>query len=265
MPATEIRFDHLMVAVADLEAAGERYRDLGFEVRTGGRHANLGTENLIIPFRRERYIELIAVRDVASTRRNLEQGDRFVDLLERYDELPMIFVLRVSDLPGVRARLDAADIATLEPHRLSRTGPDGRTVSFGLLSPASGPWRRGFPSFIDWGSAPQPAATAGEHPNGAVELSALDVLVDDVETHVRYYRSLGLAVSALAGQDLATVDLDGLRLRLVGPAAQPGGPDTLSAHGPGVTAVRLAGRADTTVPAQPRRPFVLNLVAEAAG
>lgn len=32
------RFDHLVIAVRDLDIASERFRALGFEVRPGGEH-----------------------------------------------------------------------------------------------------------------------------------------------------------------------------------------------------------------------------------
>ncbi|TYB48188.1 VOC family protein [Actinomadura chibensis] len=245
-------FDHLMIAVADLDAAAERYRGLGFEVRPGGRHRALGTENAIIPFRAGRYIELIGMRDADAARRRLNEGDRFAALVDAHDELPMIFVLRAGDLADVRARLASAGIATGGPDLLARDEPSGRTVSCSILQPGAGPWRRGFPSFIDWGDSAHPAAVPGVHPNGATDLTGLDVLVPEVEPHVRHYRALGFGSDADGA-----VDLDGFDLRFCRPS--PDAADALAAHGAGVTAVRLAGDGTLAVGPADDRPFSLSV------
>ncbi len=56
------RLDHVVLAVADLEAAVERFRTLGFSVMRGGEHPGFGTENAIIRFGLD-YLELLHVRD----------------------------------------------------------------------------------------------------------------------------------------------------------------------------------------------------------
>src|SRR5687767_7134387 len=101
-----------MIAVGDLDAARRRYEQLGFEVRVGGEHDAIGTANLIVPFDDERYIELIGVRDAALARERLPEGVRFVELVDAFEEIPMIFVLRTDPLPDIRTRLAAAGIAT---------------------------------------------------------------------------------------------------------------------------------------------------------
>ena len=52
------RFDHLVIAVRDLDAAIARYQHLGFEVTPGGKHTGRGTYNALIRFGLD-YIELI--------------------------------------------------------------------------------------------------------------------------------------------------------------------------------------------------------------
>ena len=56
------RFDHLVIAARDLDAASQRFRALGFEVRPGGEHPGQGTRNAIVRFGLD-YIELLAIRD----------------------------------------------------------------------------------------------------------------------------------------------------------------------------------------------------------
>ncbi|TMR06933.1 VOC family protein [Actinomadura soli] len=252
-------FDHLMIAVADLDTAAARYRGLGFDVRAGGRHHALGTENVIIPFRAGRYIELIGVRDAVAARRRLNEGARFVELVDAYDEIPLIFVLRAGDLEDVRARLDSAGIAMGGPDRLSRDDPAGRAVAFSVLQPGAGPWRRGFPSFIDWGDAPLPAAVPGDHPNGATDITALDVLVPRVEPHMRHYRALGFEAVAHGEEDRGVIGLGGVELRLGGPSSGAGAAEALASHGAGVCAVRLSGNESFTAGPAVGRPFSLRL------
>lgn len=50
--------DHLILAVADVEAAGARLADMGLTSYAGGRHPALGTSNRIVPLG-EAYIELL--------------------------------------------------------------------------------------------------------------------------------------------------------------------------------------------------------------
>ena len=56
------RFDHAVIAVADLDLAIETYSALGFEVFLGGRHEHRGTHNALIRFGAD-YIELLGVYD----------------------------------------------------------------------------------------------------------------------------------------------------------------------------------------------------------
>ena len=71
--------DHINIAVANLEAAAARYRDLGFSLKPGTRHPN-GIRNQHAKFPDGTEIELITApeaRDALTTtyRHHLEQGD----------------------------------------------------------------------------------------------------------------------------------------------------------------------------------------------
>jgi catechol 2,3-dioxygenase-like lactoylglutathione lyase family enzyme len=57
--------DHVVILVADLEAAIAQYASVGFEVRRGGVHPGAGTENALIPLADGSYLELLAVSDPA--------------------------------------------------------------------------------------------------------------------------------------------------------------------------------------------------------
>ena len=106
-----LAFDHLMIGVADLDAASARWRTLGFEVRPGGEHDGLGTANAIVPFARRGYVELIGIRDAATTRAAMRDGERFVELVQAHQEIPLIFVLRADDLGAAQSALAGAGLA----------------------------------------------------------------------------------------------------------------------------------------------------------
>ncbi|MCA1683330.1 MAG: VOC family protein, partial [Actinobacteria bacterium] len=57
-----VGLDHAVIGVHDLDEATKAYRDLGFDVRTGGRHLGRGTHNALIRFGRD-YLELMSTFD----------------------------------------------------------------------------------------------------------------------------------------------------------------------------------------------------------
>src|SRR5262245_5147130 len=64
-----LRVDHVVLAVADLDAAGERLRERGLVTTPGGVHPRWGTANRIASLGASRYVELLGVvdPDVAAT------------------------------------------------------------------------------------------------------------------------------------------------------------------------------------------------------
>jgi hypothetical protein len=58
-----VRFDHVILAAADLDESARRIgEELGLDVLPGGSHAALGTHNRVVPLGGG-YLELMAVRD----------------------------------------------------------------------------------------------------------------------------------------------------------------------------------------------------------
>lgn len=55
-----LELDHIVITVADLDAAMRDYEALGFTVRRGGVHANRATENALVVFGDGTYLELLA-------------------------------------------------------------------------------------------------------------------------------------------------------------------------------------------------------------
>src|SRR5580765_7781425 len=56
-------FDHVVVIVESLAAATHAFEAAGFTVTPGGRHDALPTENALIGFEDDGYVELLALRD----------------------------------------------------------------------------------------------------------------------------------------------------------------------------------------------------------
>ena len=98
-----ICFDHIVIAVKDLETAARRFReDYGIAFEPGGVHPG-GTKNWANLFPDGSYIELLAVHDAAVPSAALVS--RF---LERHGEGLFHWALRTDDIEAVAARTGEA-------------------------------------------------------------------------------------------------------------------------------------------------------------
>jgi hypothetical protein len=104
--------DHVLVGVADLEAARLRWLDLGFTLTPRGRHIHWGTANYCIMFESD-YIELLGIRDPTLFTNNL---DNF--LTERQGLLGL--ALATEDSDSCAQALRAAGISVDGPKALTR-------------------------------------------------------------------------------------------------------------------------------------------------
>ena len=164
-----IAIDHVLLAVADLEAgAREVRRRWGLTALAGGRHPGAGTANLIVPLG-PAYLELIAVVDPREAEGNplsrrvtqaLESGSTFAT-----------WAVRVDDLVAVGRRLAAAGLSVTGPREGSRLRPDGVLLRWRSLHLADG-LDPALPFFIEWQVAPadHPGAQEVTHPAGPVSL-----------------------------------------------------------------------------------------------
>ena len=172
-PVTGI--DHLLVGVADLEAARAAWLRLGFSVTPRGRHIGRGTANYCIMFPRD-YVELLGVIDPTQV-----SGDLGAFLGKREGLLGLAFATR--DAGAAAQRLRAAGIAAEDPRDLTRLLelPDGeQRPAFQLvqLPPDATP---GIHSFVCQHRTPELVWQAGwsRHPNGATGLLSLTAVVED--------------------------------------------------------------------------------------
>jgi hypothetical protein len=163
-----LELDHVVAAVAELEAAARRleHRHRLVAVR-GGRHEDAGTENMIVPLD-DAYLELLAVHDRARA-----QDSPFGRWVLSHEEGPDRWIgwcLRTDDLDGVCARLGVA------PHAMSRGDLHWR------MAGAERAWKDpAFPFFIQWDAPPSdwPGRAGGPTQAGDARLSALSIGADE--------------------------------------------------------------------------------------
>jgi len=135
-----LRIDHVIMAVADPDAAARRILDEhGLSSVAGGVHPAWGTRNRIVPLGSD-YVELIGIAD-PETAVETELGRRVLGLIERGGGL-LGWCVGTDQLDWVADRLD------LEVNEGSRVQPDGQVLrwhSAGLEAMLAEPWK---PFFI---------------------------------------------------------------------------------------------------------------------
>jgi catechol 2,3-dioxygenase-like lactoylglutathione lyase family enzyme len=231
--------DHIVIAVHDLEAATNNFRQLGFTVVPGGRHP-VGTYNGLIALADGSYIELISFyRDNPEHRwwDALQKGGGLVD-----------FCMQTDDLAGDTVKLRNAGVEIDDPVPWSRARPDGYQLKW-LLSLARKE-HRGVAPFLIQDETPRAERVPHEtsHRNGAAGIGAVIVAVNDLPVVQRWYEAgLGYAGVEAARSDLGAAGLGFAigthRLEFIEPAA-PESPlaSWLKAHGPSPFAATLRGQ-----------------------
>lgn len=207
--------DHVVVVTPDLEQAVAGYRDLGFVVVPGGRHA-AGTHNALVALADGAYIELIAFLEVEGREthrwwRPLQQGGGLVDFCAATDDF-------AADVEAFRR----AGVEMEAPWRQSRMRPDGYHLRWTLATP--GERARGLVPFLIADETPRrervPSATT--HPNGVTGLGAVTVAAPDLAEAGRWYAAvLGRSGADWRDDDLGAV---GTRFRLGGHAVDVAAP-----------------------------------------
>ena len=106
------RFDHLVVAVEDLDEAAARWTAAGIRAARGGRHP-VGTENALVRGPGPAYVELIAA--------GAEESNPWLDRI-RAARGPISWAIAVDDLEAARTSLAAPASSPPRPCR-GRAGP----------------------------------------------------------------------------------------------------------------------------------------------
>lgn len=186
----DLKLDHVMIAVRDMDDAIFKFQALGFNVSRGGRHPGRGTENAVMRFAWE-YLELIAVHDPAERALLGAEGAGLTEFLGRRDGGPVDPVFATDALDVLIERFERADVTVTGPVRLERVRPDGVIVANRCLQPGGRmSARQLYPGFIQW-DVQDPERLTGEwtgtHDNGAVGVSGLATVVADMDQARKAY------------------------------------------------------------------------------
>ncbi len=237
------RFDHAVIAVADLDNAVEAYRRLGFTVQPGGHHTGEGTHNALVRFGLD-YLELMAVRDYSEARRR-PFGSQLLDLLSGGGGGLIGYVLAGRELEVLAHRMAESGLDPVGPISMERQRPDGRAVRWKLLFPRGQRWGDMAPFVIEWEASDSAILAEAEeiaHPNGAVGVDGLTVRVSEFGPARDLYESaLGFKMSVLGGSR-ARAMLGTLSIDIASTEGGTSEADGAVSHREGVHEVRLAVR-----------------------
>jgi catechol 2,3-dioxygenase-like lactoylglutathione lyase family enzyme len=243
------RFDHAVIAVADLERAIEAYSALGFDVSPGGRHEHRGTHNALIRFGGADYVELLGVYDPERALQSGLNGRTLAEFVRERQGGLVGHCYATDDIEAEAERTREAGLEMVGPFEMRRERPDGRALTWRLLVPEDIPWRRRWPFFIEWDTPDQERLAVegvGDHPNGARSVSGVAVAVKDLEEAVRLYSILfdlepfrEDEVTDLAARR-ASFDVRGVTIDLLSPFGNGPVQGMLERDGEGPFEVKLA-------------------------
>ncbi len=216
-------FDHIIIGVADLEAARRAYRRLGFTLSPRGRHIGWGTANYCIMFETD-YLELLGIIDPTQFSNNLdkrleEKGEGLLDVSFATEDAEVAHT-QLSGL-GAEPPKDLKRILEL-PKGVAE--PAFRLVHLPLqATPGAGAFLcQHLSRDLVW------RAEWLEHANGARFVAGVTARVGDLDqAAVAYGKLLGLgALSETDGEVRVKVGGGELRLLAAAPDA-PEGPEGL--------------------------------------
>jgi hypothetical protein len=145
------RFDHLVVAVEDLDEAAARWRAAGIPAERGGAHP-VGTENVLVRGPAPAYVELIAAGS--------DESNPWLDRI-RSARGPISWALAVDDLDAARTALEAAGFEPDLPVPGSRRTPDGELLEWRVCDVGPGPYDGSLPFLIEWTTPMGPGPADG--------------------------------------------------------------------------------------------------------
>lgn len=216
------KFDHVVIAVHDLNRAMDDYRALGFNVIYGGRHASNTTHNALIYFADGTYLELLAptgedaVSGTTDYRALLGEREGLIGYCLAGDNL-------TETVAGMRHRGGAIN----DPQSGGRARADGVVLKWQTAtSPVNAyPTEAMTPFFISDETprnlrvSDDPAVTT--QANGVIGIAILSVLARDYKAEAsRLIKLLGQmpkAVPSSSGQGNAVFTLGNARLWVIPP------------------------------------------------
>jgi catechol 2,3-dioxygenase-like lactoylglutathione lyase family enzyme len=242
------RFDHAVIAVADLDRAIEAYRALGFDVFPGGRHEHRGTHNALIRFGGTDYVELLGVYNPERAIESGLNGRTLAEFVRDREGGLVGHCYATDDIEAEAQRMREAGLEMVGPFEMKRERLDGRALTWRLLVPQDIPWRRRWPFFIEWTDPDEVRIVmegVGNHANGASSVSSVAVAVSDLEEVVSLYAILfGLEPSrrdevADLTATRASFDVRGFDIDLLSPAGNGPVQEMLERDGEGPFEVKI--------------------------
>jgi catechol 2,3-dioxygenase-like lactoylglutathione lyase family enzyme len=217
--------DHLVIGVADLDAAGSFYEKLGFRVGARNRHP-WGTENRIVQFPGA-FLELITIGDATlippHAPRSFSFGAFVRDALARGEGMSMQ-VLESQDAAGDANGFRAAGIGDFEPFFFERQArrPDGSEVRVAFaLAFAENPAARDCGFFLCQQLEPQnfwnPAFQ--QHENKASGLSAVFMVAQEPAAQANFLAGFSGAASFATPEAGLRLPLPRGRIEVMTPGA----------------------------------------------
>lgn len=198
--------DHAVIVVDDLNTAMEHFREAGFNVVPGGRHADGFDHNALIPFNDGSYIELYSPMDNStfSSIRSLLESGKFDNYTLDIDAMQKRFLLHIAYGPGLADFAISAPSLDLEEIvrqaaalGLSMTGPipmsrvrlDGAKVEW-MVDVPTGSMLPFLIEDITPRSLRVPSGEITRHPNGVMGISGIVVQVHNLEDATHQYSAL---------------------------------------------------------------------------
>ncbi|MBX3082194.1 MAG: VOC family protein [Anaerolineae bacterium] len=182
------KLDHVVIAVQDLDQAIYDYRDLGFNVLRGSVHSDGATQNAIIPFEDDTYLELLAPTGVTPMHCLMDWST----LLQNGEGL-VGYALRTENIEAEASRLTNSGLSVGKVVECERRRADGVLVQWKVLQVENG----FAPFFIQDVTSyelrvPNDVAST-THPNHTVGIALLLTVARSIkDSFERYQKILGL-------------------------------------------------------------------------
>ena len=177
-----LALDHIVIAVADLDAAFADYTKLGFTVIRGGEHANGITHNVLVVFQDGAYLELIGWK-------RPEPGNRWSDIFHAHGEGFVDHALLPDNMGAIVSGAQSRGLDIADPIPGGRNRPDGERLEW---QTARSP-KPDVP-FLCGDITPRrlrvQEGDVRRHANGVTGVARLTVAVNDVEVSARRYAAL---------------------------------------------------------------------------
>lgn len=238
-----LALDHIVIAVADLDAAHADYTKLGFTVIRGGEHANGITHNVLVVFQDGAYLELIAWK-------RPDPGMRWSDVYQSAGEGFVDYALLPDDIAAVVSGAQSRGLDMEDPQPGGRNRPDGERLEWKTArSPGSDV------PFLCGDVTPRrlrvQEGDVRHHPNGVVGVAEITIAVRDLAASLTRNAALigpgsGAVENADVGGAPARIAIlrlgNGTRVTLASPTVSDGAlAASLAVRGQGPFAVTFKG------------------------